>query len=38
MENFPHVPVEDEGNLNDLGIRENFIEAIFPNRRLRIED
>jgi uncharacterized protein YbgA (DUF1722 family)/uncharacterized protein YbbK (DUF523 family) len=33
MERFPMVPVEDEGRLNDAGIRENFIERIFTYRR-----
>ena len=28
MENFPHVPVEDEDRLSDPELRENFIEAI----------
>ena len=35
MERFPHIPVEDEGRLNDPGIRENFIEAIFVLQRWR---
>jgi uncharacterized protein YbbK (DUF523 family) len=38
MENFPQVPVEDEGTLRDPGLREDFIEAIFTDSRLRIED
>ena len=29
MEKFPLVPVEDEGRLHDLRIRENFIERVF---------
>jgi len=29
MEYFPSLPVEDEGRLNDAGLRENFIERIF---------
>lgn len=29
MENFPLIPVEDEGRLNDMGLRENFIERVF---------
>jgi uncharacterized protein YbbK (DUF523 family) len=37
VEHFPRIPVEDESRLSDTGIRENFIEAIFTNRRLRIE-
>ena len=28
MENFPHVPIEDEDRLSDPELRENFIEAI----------
>ena len=28
MENFPHVPVEDEDRLSDPELRENFIEGI----------
>lgn len=33
MEAFPDLPVEDEGRLNDDGIRENFIERIFVMHR-----
>lgn len=33
MEAFPLLPVEDEGRLNDDGIRENFIESIFVEHR-----
>lgn len=29
MKRFPLIPVEDEGRLNDPGLRENFIERIF---------
>jgi len=32
---FPDIPVEDEGRLNDPGIRENFIETIFVLQRWR---
>jgi uncharacterized protein YbgA (DUF1722 family)/uncharacterized protein YbbK (DUF523 family) len=32
---FPLVPVEDEGRLNDPGIRENFIERVFACHRWR---
>jgi uncharacterized protein YbgA (DUF1722 family)/uncharacterized protein YbbK (DUF523 family) len=28
-ERLPHLPVEDEGRLNDPGLRENFIERVF---------
>lgn len=33
MRRFPLLPVEDEGRLNDEGIRENFIERVFATRR-----
>ncbi|MBU1611747.1 MAG: DUF523 and DUF1722 domain-containing protein [Proteobacteria bacterium] len=29
MDHFPQLPVEDDGRLNDPGLRENFIERIF---------
>lgn len=32
---YPHLPIEDEGRLNDPGLRENFIERVFAYRRLR---
>jgi uncharacterized protein YbbK (DUF523 family) len=35
MEHFPLVSVEDDGRLNDLKLRENFIEAIFTLKRRR---
>lgn len=35
MEAFPNLPVEDEGRLNDAGLRENFIERVFAYQRLR---
>lgn len=35
MERFPLLPVEDEGRLNDAGLRENFIERIFVMHRWR---
>jgi uncharacterized protein YbgA (DUF1722 family)/uncharacterized protein YbbK (DUF523 family) len=31
----PHLPVEEEGRLNDPKIRENFIERVFAYRRLK---
>ncbi|HSM01928.1 MAG TPA: DUF523 and DUF1722 domain-containing protein [Acidimicrobiia bacterium] len=34
MERFPLLPVEDEGRLNDPGLRENFIERVFAYRRV----
>jgi uncharacterized protein YbgA (DUF1722 family)/uncharacterized protein YbbK (DUF523 family) len=33
MEQFPLVPVEEEGRLCDPGLRENFIERVFCYRR-----
>jgi uncharacterized protein YbgA (DUF1722 family)/uncharacterized protein YbbK (DUF523 family) len=35
MDHFPHVPVEEDGRLNDPGLRENFIESIFMLGRWR---
>jgi uncharacterized protein YbgA (DUF1722 family) len=35
MDNFPLLPVEDEGRLHDPGLRENFIERIFALKRWR---
>jgi len=35
MEHFPLLPVEEEGRLNDLPLRENFIERIFSLKRWR---
>lgn len=35
MERFPMVPVEDEGRLNDIGLRDNFIVRIFTFFRWR---
>ena len=35
LRHFPHLPVEEEGRLADLRLRENFIERIFAFRRLR---
>lgn len=32
---FPYLPVEEEGRLQDAGLREGFIERIFAYRRLR---
>lgn len=31
--NFSHLPMEEEGRLNDLPLRENFIERVFSYRR-----
>jgi uncharacterized protein YbgA (DUF1722 family) len=33
MQRFPMIPVEDEGRLQDPGLRENFIERVFVYRR-----
>ena len=35
IERMPHLPVEEEGRLNDARIRENFVERIFAYRRLK---
>jgi len=35
MERHPLIPVEEDGRLNDLQLRENFIEAIFTLKRWR---
>ena len=35
MEHFPLLPVEEEGRLHDMRLRENFIESIFVYRRWR---
>jgi len=33
MKKHPNLPVEEEGRLNDAGIRENFIERVFAYHR-----
>ena len=30
-ETYPNVPTEDEGRLNDAGIRENFLERVYAH-------
>jgi hypothetical protein len=35
MENFPLLPVEDDGRLYDPGLRDNFIERVFALNRWR---
>jgi uncharacterized protein YbgA (DUF1722 family)/uncharacterized protein YbbK (DUF523 family) len=35
MENFPLLPVEDEGRLHDPKVRENFLERVFTFKRWR---
>ena len=32
---YPQVPTEDEGRLNDKGIRENFLERVYAHYRWR---
>lgn len=34
-ERFPLIPVEEEGRLHDMALRENFIESVFVYRRWR---
>jgi uncharacterized protein YbgA (DUF1722 family)/uncharacterized protein YbbK (DUF523 family) len=33
MKRFPYLPVEEEGRLHDLPLRENFIERLFAHAR-----
>jgi len=35
LRQFPNMPVEEEGRLNDPRLRENFIDRIFMYRRIR---
>jgi uncharacterized protein YbgA (DUF1722 family)/uncharacterized protein YbbK (DUF523 family) len=35
VQRFPHLPIEEEGRLNDPQIRENFIERVFAFRRAK---
>ena len=35
MEHFPLIPVEEDGRLHDVRLRENFIELIFALKRWR---
>ena len=35
-EKYPNVPVEDEGRLNDTGLRENFLERVYAHYRWRM--
>ncbi|MBN1140987.1 MAG: DUF523 and DUF1722 domain-containing protein [Deltaproteobacteria bacterium] len=35
MGHFPHLPVEEDGRLNDPKLRENFIESVFVFKRWR---
>jgi uncharacterized protein YbgA (DUF1722 family)/uncharacterized protein YbbK (DUF523 family) len=34
MRRMPLLPVEEEGRLNDLALRESFVERVFAHRRL----
>lgn len=34
-ETFPLIPIEEEGRLHDMALRENFIESVFVYRRWR---
>lgn len=34
-ERFPHLPIEDEGRLNDPGLRESFLLRVFAWQRYR---
>jgi len=36
MKRFPLIPVEEEGRLHDMVLRENFIESVFVYRRWRV--
>jgi len=33
MENFPHLPIEEEGRLEDAHLRENFIQRVYTYAR-----
>jgi uncharacterized protein YbgA (DUF1722 family)/uncharacterized protein YbbK (DUF523 family) len=35
MDHFPLLPVEEEGRLHDIPLRENFIESVFVYKRWR---
>jgi len=35
IQRMPHLPIEEEGRLNDARIRENFVERIFAYRRVK---
>ena len=35
MERYPLLPVEEEGRLHDMALRENFIKSVFVYRRWR---
>lgn len=35
IEKYPLLPIEEEGRLNDINLRENFIERVFAFHRLK---
>ena len=35
LRRYPRLPIEEEGRLNDPGLRENFVERVFAYHRLR---
>ena len=35
LQRYPNLPVEEEGRLNDLALRENFVGRVFAYRRVR---
>jgi hypothetical protein len=35
MNRFPLLPIEEEGRLNDMPLRENFIERVLPVGKVR---
>ena len=37
MRDYPHLPVEEDGRLNDPGLRESFITKVYVHHRFRHE-
>ena len=37
MKGFPHLPVEEDGRLNDMGLRESFVTRVFVHASYRNE-
>ena len=37
MKAFPHLPVEEDGRLNDMGLRESFVTRVFVHASYRNE-
>lgn len=35
LDNYPHLPIEEEGRLQDMHLRENFIQRVFVYARWR---